>query len=292
MSKKVLFIAPEIMNMERLRVGFEARQISIRLPKDFITKYFYVTPDMITNDIFNKVKEKKIEVIHISAHTDDNGKICINDEKGFHHPLEIQALSNFFRLTNERQDIIECVVLNICNSEDYAKDISNYVKYVIGMREPIRDEAAISFSQGFYSTLTEENDFINSYKCGCNQILQDGYLSEELLPQLKERSKTSFFYNKYIALLDLSDPETSIRIRAARWLGATRQDFAVDRLIETFNNEYDPEVKYWIIISVGQIGCMRSRAFIDQLTNKLKFESDQLIIEYYKEALSFSKMIE
>ncbi|MFM7425104.1 MAG: hypothetical protein ACKO7W_08965, partial [Elainella sp.] len=48
-------------------------------------------------------------------------------------------------------------VLNACDSENLADQLGQYLNYVIGMSQPVLDDAAIAFAEGFYDTLGAGN---------------------------------------------------------------------------------------------------------------------------------------
>ena len=62
------------------------------------------------------------------------------------------------------------MVLNACYSEPQAKAISRYIKYVIGMKQTIGDQAAIAFAVGFYQALGAGRRIEEAYELGCVQI--------------------------------------------------------------------------------------------------------------------------
>jgi len=59
-------------------------------------------------------------------------------------------LAELFRVTNDR---ISVVLLNACHSAAQVREIGRYVDYVVGMRAPITDEAAMVFAVSFYTAL-------------------------------------------------------------------------------------------------------------------------------------------
>ena len=80
--------------------------------------------------------------------------------------LRAEALSGLFQFFPG----VSCVLLNACYSEAQADAIVTHIDYVIGMRQTIRDDAAIAFSKGFYRALGYDCSIEQSYGVGCNAI--------------------------------------------------------------------------------------------------------------------------
>jgi len=104
--------------------------------------------------------------------------------------------------------------------------------------------------------------------------------------------KNHKYDNPYLAILDLLSPTKITRINAAKFLCKSSIRFKnfhyiVDEMINVFNNEVDPEVKYWLIIAIIRIDSEKSNSFINTLKQQLQVENDQYIIEYFTEALSY-----
>jgi hypothetical protein len=58
--------------------------------------------------------------------------------------------------------------MNACYAEVQANEIVKHIKYVIGMNQAMRDDAAIAFSIGFYRTLGYGRSLEDVFKFGCN----------------------------------------------------------------------------------------------------------------------------
>jgi hypothetical protein len=74
-------------------------------------------------------------------------------------------------------------ILNACYSEIQAEAIAEHIEWVIGMSDAVGDEAAISFSIGFYQDLEAGKTIEEAYKLGCVQIRLQG-TPEHLTPVL------------------------------------------------------------------------------------------------------------
>jgi hypothetical protein len=66
--------------------------------------------------------------------------------------MPTSAIKRFFK---QHKNPTQLVILNSCYSEEWAKVISEFGIYTIGMAEKIGDDASISFAGGLYIALGE-----------------------------------------------------------------------------------------------------------------------------------------
>lgn len=110
----------------------------------------------------------KPQIVHFCGHgNDEKGLVFENDKGG--EQVDTAALTELLQLSYNAQPI-QCVLLNACYSESQAEEFSNHIDYVIGMRQEIKDEAAIAFSTGFYRALGYGRPIMECYAYGCNAI--------------------------------------------------------------------------------------------------------------------------
>ena len=167
--------------------------------------------------------EHQPRIVHFCGHgAGEQGLVFENDENS-EKLVSNEALSDLFKIfTNQ----VECVLLNACYSDIQATEISHHINYVIGMKQAIRDDAAIVFTRGFYQALAYGESIDNSYNLGCNAIKiqsDDSYdyssvtseverkfinrklvsqsLPEYLKPQLKIKSPLTPFSNVKVSNL-------------------------------------------------------------------------------------------
>lgn len=174
----VLLMTTNPMNTERLRLDSEIKRIRRALEDKPVRVHSEgaVTAD----DIRIFLLKHRPTVVQISGHGAGKQGIKVEDGQGMAQVLPTGALVDLFRLC--RGDI-RCVVLNICESAAIAQAISQYVPYVIGMREQIGDDASAEFSAGFYEALSAEKSFEEAFEIGCNAIdLKD--IAESRVPVL------------------------------------------------------------------------------------------------------------
>ena len=120
------------------------------------------------------------QIVHFSGHGSKSGKIVLQDENGKAKTVEPPVLKELFRIA--KRDIC-CVVLNACFSQDQAEVIAQEIDCVIGMSREFDDEAAISFSAGFYSGLGYGLSIQEAFELGKNAIDPAKFPGEDV-PQL------------------------------------------------------------------------------------------------------------
>ncbi|MBD3880750.1 SUMF1/EgtB/PvdO family nonheme iron enzyme [Phormidium tenue FACHB-886] len=106
------------------------------------------------------------QIVHFCGHGSGAKGLVFEGNEGGEQWVRAEALSDLFRLFAG----VKCVLLNACYSEEQADAIVTHIDYVIGMRQTIRDDAAIAFSKGFYRALGYECSIEQSYEFGCNAI--------------------------------------------------------------------------------------------------------------------------
>ena len=203
---RILFLASEPTNEARLRLGAELQQIRNRLasnPSFEIKDYQAVKPD----DVLQTILQYKPHIVHFSAHGEETGEICFEDEKGNSKTVPSSALALLFKSAS---DSVKCVVINACYSEEQAKAISQFIPIVIGTKKEISDNAAIKFSTGFYTALDSDlsqKSFLKAFDIGCIAIRFDN-LPEPLAPVIIEGLPDVRFASEVdAAFLPFSNPQ-------------------------------------------------------------------------------------
>ncbi len=203
---RILFLASEPTNEARLRLGAELQQIRNRLasnPSFEIKDYQAVKPD----DVLQTIMQYKPHIVHFSAHGEETGEICFEDEKGNAKTVPPTALALLFKSAS---DSVKCVVINACYSEEQAKAISQFIPIVIGTKKEISDNAAIKFSTGFYTALDSDlsqKSFLKAFDIGCIAIRFEN-LPDLLTPVIIEGLPDVRFASEVdAAFLPFSDPQ-------------------------------------------------------------------------------------
>ncbi|QSJ20126.1 CHAT domain-containing protein [Nostoc sp. UHCC 0702] len=139
-------------------------------------------------DIRRAIAEEQPQIVHFCGHGLPDGSLLLEDDGGNNKPVTPESLASLFKL---HADYVKCVLLNACHSEQLAMTISQYINYTIGMNNPIQDQAAIAFAQGFYDGLGYKNSgnqdlFKRAFDEGIVAIKMENF-SQETIPVLKTR---------------------------------------------------------------------------------------------------------
>jgi hypothetical protein len=190
MKKKIviLFLAADPSNAGRFRLGEEFREIQDQLRLAKQRKRFELHERMSVRpaDLSQALLDLQPQIVHFSGNGTINAALCFENESGEVHPLDPHILAALFE---QFDDQVSCVVLNACYSELQAVAIAKNIDYVVGMKQPIGDKAAIAFASGFYQALAADRTIEEAYKLGCVQIGLQG-IPEHLTPILIKKGKT------------------------------------------------------------------------------------------------------
>jgi CHAT domain len=179
-QQAILFLAA---NPDGLRqVGKELREVKEGLRRSQERDRFSLTPclDVRPRDIQRALLDESPHIIHFAGRGVGEDGLVFEDELGNPKVVDGAALAGLFALFAEQ---VQCVVLNGCYSEVQAQAIAQHIKYVIGIREEISNEAALEFAIGFYDALGAGRPIEFAYKLGCAAIRLEG-IAEHLTPVL------------------------------------------------------------------------------------------------------------
>lgn len=178
----ILCLSSDPVNQKRLRLAEEVRaireRVQLSLKRDDIK--LEIRESARTVDFTQAIHDVSPNIVHFSGHGSRKGEICFEDETGLTKAVPATGLESLFSLI---EDSVICVLLNICHSASTAKIISKHIPFVIGMNGEISDEAAISFSVGFYMALASQKTIPASFGFAKAQISME-YPGEEDIPKL------------------------------------------------------------------------------------------------------------
>ena len=154
-QQKILILAA-IPQPHDLRLDKEMREIRAAIERATRRDLFEIDARTAvrSQDIRRAIAEVHPQIVHFCGHGMEDGSLVLEDDGGNHKPVSPEGLAALFKLHAE---YVNCVLLNACYSEKPAKAISQYINYTIGMNQPIKDQAAIVFAQGFYDGLGYNN---------------------------------------------------------------------------------------------------------------------------------------
>lgn len=115
-----------------------------------------------STDLQQLMLEHEPNIVHFCGHGNGEEGLVFQDKK-----ISTDSISNLFAIFKQH---LQCVVLNACYSEVQADEIVKNINYVVGMNQTIKDDAAISFSTGFYQALGFGRSVEDAFELGKNQI--------------------------------------------------------------------------------------------------------------------------
>ena len=150
--KRILFLSANPINTLQLRLGEEIREIENELKKTKFRDNFrlFSKHALRPKDLIESLIDIKPNIVHFSGHGAAEDGIILENDYGKPHLLSSDTLEDLLEIF---KDNIEIVILNACFSEIQAKAISKYISYVIGIKNAVKDKAAIKFSCIFYYSL-------------------------------------------------------------------------------------------------------------------------------------------
>ncbi len=166
----ILFLSSSPEGEDRIRVDKELRILEELLESAKLRDKISLTPKVaVKSDTISKAMlTVNPEIVHFSGHSDVDG-IAIENEDGESVFFPVEGLDRLFQLFKDKT---KCVLLNSCYSEEQAEIISNHNMFVVGMNDSIGDDAAISFSTGFYQAIGAGKDYEFAFDMGMVLIAQ------------------------------------------------------------------------------------------------------------------------
>ncbi len=184
-SKRILMLAANPKDTDRLRLGEEAREILAGLERAKNRDSFELIPRFAQrpDDMRRALLDINPEIIHFSGHGGGKNGLVLENTNGEMKFLETDALVRLFKFFSQK---IKCVVLNACYSELQAIAIHEHIDCVIGMSQSVGDRTAIKFAVGFYDALGAGRSYKDAFELGLIAIELDGLKGSDI-PQLKWR---------------------------------------------------------------------------------------------------------
>ena len=165
---KVLFLSANPDGTSHLHLDEEVKKIDdcLRMSKlrdqfQLITKFA-----VDASTLRQALLEEDPDIIHFSGHGEGQAGLVLVGQDNKPKPATADALSALFKLFPK----IKCVLLNACYAEEQAKAIVQHVAYVVGMKQAVRDDAAIAFATGFYDGLGYGRSIDDAFDLGRSAI--------------------------------------------------------------------------------------------------------------------------
>jgi len=188
---KVLILAANPPDTEMLRIDQEISEIqkTIRLGKDRdnieVSIHLAVSPA----DIGRSLLDDDPRLVHFAGHGGGpDGSFAAQNDYGLAHIIPVDGLVDLFRTFGKG---VDCVLVNACDTELLARELSAVVRYAIGMRQPVRDKSSIRFSGGFYQALADGKSIEEAFQLGVIMLKMTPIGSDAEAPVLFRRDLSS-----------------------------------------------------------------------------------------------------
>ena len=187
---KVLFLASNPMETDRLKLDEEIREVKKKLEKGEHGSEIDFEPCLapLFDDILDALNRHKPQIVHFSGHGRADGALVIQDKDGKARPLLPELAVKLFRAFTQPEDRIRVVLLNACFSATLAKELSKVVDCTIGSTREILDDVAIAFAGGFYGAIAYGRSVQGAYDQGLlraeNEMVSGGASREVSAPDM------------------------------------------------------------------------------------------------------------
>lgn len=186
---RVLILAANPQNSSELRLADKASEIQRNFERAKIREHFLIESLWAKKpiEIYNYVMEFRPSAIHFFGTYSANETICFENENGQIQSANSDILSGLFRLLCKQ---VKYVFLEYCYSDAQITSISDYVDYVISIKDAIPESITSQFVSTFYESFFLGEDFEESYIIGCNSLkIVNGSLID--FPVIEKRSSIS-----------------------------------------------------------------------------------------------------
>lgn len=184
---KVLLLAANPTTSTQLAIDEEVRVIQQKVRESRfrdavdVCSRWAVRPD----DLQQALLEELPTIVHFSGHGGGpDGIVLHSDGPEGERWVSSEALAHLFRTL---KDNIRVVVLNACYSAEQASRIVEEIDFVVGMKDPIGDDAAREFAAAFYRGLAFGRTIQNAFDLGIGQLKLMGLKDDEDVPVLMTR---------------------------------------------------------------------------------------------------------
>jgi hypothetical protein len=173
---------PLVTKPLRLDQEFRAVHRKIRLSDHNKRLELISWPAAKPSDLVQAFNEVRPKIVHFSGHGDTNELVLI-DSNGEAQSVPKHALEMLFKTM---RDDIKVVVLNACYSAAQAEAIAKHIDCTVGMKQPISDDAAITFASAFYGAIGFGRSVKEAFDQGIVELML-GNSDESLIPKLHSR---------------------------------------------------------------------------------------------------------
>ncbi|MEM8721768.1 MAG: CHAT domain-containing protein [Cyanobacteria bacterium P01_G01_bin.39] len=130
MTKRILILTSNPRETTVLDIDIEMREIRETLRRsenrDQFSLEFRVA--VRPKDLRRALLEVKPNIVHFCGHGTGDRAIVLEDEIGDELLVRTKTLTELFKIVNETDKTIECLIFNACYSEVQAKEIVKYIR--------------------------------------------------------------------------------------------------------------------------------------------------------------------
>jgi hypothetical protein len=181
----ILMLSANPRGTDALRLDQERRDIEEGLRRSSQRDRFRLETRVAVRavDVRRAMLDYGPTIVHFSGHGAGAAGLVLEDVSGNPALVSGEALAGLFELFADR---LQCVVLNACYTEVQAQAISRVVPFVVGMKETIKDDAALAFVVAFYDALGAGREVEFAFKVGCSEISMVGSSQKDVPVLLKK----------------------------------------------------------------------------------------------------------
>lgn len=236
--KKILILAANPKNTEKLRLDEEVREIQAGLARSKRSQQFQIISRTAVrpDDLRRALLDYEPQIVHFSGHGTGTEGLALLDEASEVKLVSAVALARLFKLFETQ---VKCVLLNACYSEVQAAAIGQYIDYVIGMSREIGDRAAIKFAVGFYDAIAAGRSIEDAYEFGCSAIALEG-IPESLTPVLKQKGDSSLPIVDFSAEIKPQEPAKKVEEVSRKLHKTTEQNLDAPRNYAAHHLKHQP----------------------------------------------------
>jgi anti-sigma regulatory factor (Ser/Thr protein kinase) len=142
------------------------------------------------HDLRHALLKTDYRILQFSGHSNGT-ELIFEDDNGNIQEVNFDAFASFLVAHSPP---LECVILNACSTLEQGKLLAFDVPFIIAMKAPIQDMAAIEFSRGFYDVIAVGKNVEFAYQEGrrCVQMMTK---SESDLPVLVKHTILDKYQN-------------------------------------------------------------------------------------------------
>ncbi|MFO7634009.1 MAG: CHAT domain-containing protein [Caldilinea sp.] len=165
---RILLLAANPVDTERLRLDAEARAIDAALRQDGAGARYELRQQWAVHsgDLVDALLRHRPVVVHFAGHGADDGRLVVEDGAGHAALLSPAGVAALFAAVPG----VRCVVLNACWSDVQAEALLAHVECVVGMADEVLDDAAVAFAGGFYRGMAAGEAVATAVALGKAQI--------------------------------------------------------------------------------------------------------------------------